>query len=115
MRRGGALACAAIGGCVTRAGFNANGQRHVFNRRHQIARNIHRQGLEWRDINRVQAFARRSSQIQKRGQEASQSLAPAGGRHQQRVITARHRRQNIKLMRPRLPATRRKPAGKRFW
>jgi hypothetical protein len=31
------------------------------------------------------------------------------------VITARHRRQNIKLMRPRLPATRRKPAGKKFW
>ena len=115
MGRGGALACAAIGGCVTRAGFNANGQRHIGNRRHQIARNIHRQGLQGRDIQRVQPFARCCRQIQKCRQETGQSLAPAGGCHQQRVITARHRRQNIKLMRPRLPATRRKPSGKRFW
>jgi hypothetical protein len=31
------------------------------------------------------------------------------------MITARHRRQNIKLVRPRLPATRCKPPDKRFW
>ena len=115
MGRGGALACAAIGGCVTGAGFNANGQRHVFNRCHQIARNIHRQGLQGRYIKRVQAFARGGGQIQKRGQEASQSLAAARGRYQQRMIASHHRIQNIKLMRPRLPATRCKPAGKRFW
>jgi hypothetical protein len=31
------------------------------------------------------------------------------------VITARHGIQNSKLMRARLPTTRRKPTGKRFW
>ena len=63
----------------------------------------------------MQPFARRCRQFQKRWQEAGQSLAPAGGRHQQRVITACHRCQNIKLMRARLPATRGEPVGKRFW
>ena len=115
MRRGGALSRAAIGRRVTRAGFNANGQRHIANRRHQIARNIHRQGLERRDIKRMQPVTRRRRQIQQRWQKPGQRFPATCGGHQQRVIPNANRCQNIKLMRPRLPAARLEPTGKRFW
>ena len=115
MGRCGALPGAAIGGRIAGAGFNANGQCHAFNRRHQIARDIHRQRLERRDVERMQPFARRRGQIHQRRQKTGEGLAAARRRHQQRVISRCHGIQNIKLMRPRLPAARRKPAGKRFW
>jgi hypothetical protein len=58
VRRGMALALAARGGRIAGAGFHGDSQVHLSDRGVEIARHVHRQGLERRNIQRVQgAFA----------------------------------------------------------
>ena len=52
-----ALAQALSGRCIAGAGLDADRQRHLGDRRIEIACDIDRQGLEGRDIERVQAAA----------------------------------------------------------
>ena len=94
------LALAPRGGGVAGAGLHRHRQVHLGDRRFEIARHVHRQRLERRDVERVQAalagsFGPRprsgqigkAGQIDQAGQETGQGLAAAGGRHQQHAFT----------------------------
>ena len=115
VRRAFALALAAIDGGVAGAGLDGDGQAHLGHWRGQVARDVHSQGLERGNIERVQPLARVAREIHQRGQEPRQRLAPAGRRQQQDVFAPPGRAQERHLVRPRRPATRGEPAGERFW
>ena len=117
-----ALALTARGGGVAGAGFHRYRQAHLRDRRFQIARHIHRQRLQGRDVKRVKGgFARapgprpRSGQIRKAGkidqagQKSRQGLAAAGRRHQQHAFSPCRMFGQSQLMGPRLQAARHKP------
>ncbi len=99
---------------VAGARLDRDGQRHLANRRFQIARDIDGQRLERRDIKRVNAAGARAvlGQFDEARQESGQRLAAAGGRDQQHALALRRVVQDGQLMRPRRPAARRKPVEK---
>ena len=107
VRRDMALALAPRQWRVAGAGFDAHIQRHLCHWRFQVAGDIHCQGLQRRDVERVQAgFADAFlfvGKVNQTGQETSQSLAAAGWRHQQHAVTAPgmvHQRQLVRAGRP---------------
>ena len=111
------LAGAARGRRVAGAGLELDRQPHLRHRHGQIARDVDRQRLERRDIERVDrscrlAFRRTAGEIGQARQEAGQRLAAAGRRDQQRVAPGARVRQQLKLMGMRVPAARLEPAGK---
>ena len=120
-----ALALALGGGRVAGAGFQLHGKPHLAHRNFQVARDVDRQRLQRRDVERVQALrtadrtpgrnepARRRCrfiQLHQRRQEAGQRLAAAGRRDQQRRAPCPGLGQQFELMRARRPAAAGKPA-----
>ena len=110
---------------VAGAGLNPHRQLHVGNRPFEIAGDIHRQRLQWRNVERVQATATHDTasgrycfrgfglgraEFHQCRQESRQRIACACRRDQQRRAVAVRFRHQIKLMRARRPAPRRKPA-----
>ena len=114
LRRRGALPGAAIGGGVAGPRLDADGQAHLLHRGGQVARDIHRQRLERRDIQRVQPVLRGRVQVDQARQEAGQRLAAAGRRNQQRARAVPRGIDQRKLMGAGLPAAAGEPGGKRF-
>ena len=69
---------------VAGARLQPDRQTHVRYRRFQVAFDVDRQRLQWRDVERVQPLARRAAgQIDQAGQKAGQRLAAAGRRDQE--------------------------------
>lgn len=104
---------------VAGAGLNPHRQLHVGNRPFEIAGDIHRQRLQWRNVERVQATATHDTasgrycfrgfglgraEFHQCRQESRQRLACACRRDQQRRAVAVRFRHQIKLMRARRPA-----------
>ncbi len=113
-----ALALAARGGRVAGARFDAHRQVHVDDGRFEIARDVDRERLQRRDVERVHAgraiAPARAGQIDEAGQEARQRLARAGGRDEQRALPVAGQRQQVELMTARAPAARGEPACESF-
>ncbi len=106
---------AALAG-VARAALGDDLQPHLADRGHQIALDIHGQGLERRDVEGVDAgrgVARRAfGQFDQAGQEARQGLAATGGGDQQGAATRPRLGQHVQLMGARSPAARGEPVLK---
>ena len=114
LRRADPLARLAVAGGVAGAGLDADVEAHFLDRRDQVARDVDRQRLQRRHVERVQALGRRLDQFGQRRQEAGQRLARAGRRDQQGVIACAALRQHLQLMPPRSPPARREPVGQRL-
>ena len=63
--------------------FHADIETHLADRVFEIARNVDRQRLERRHIERMQALSATVLELAERRQEARQGLAAAGGRDQE--------------------------------
>ncbi len=122
-----ALPLALGGGRVAGAGFQPHSQPHLAHRDFQVARDVDRQSLQRRDIERVQALraayraagrdqpARRRSrliQLHQRRQEAGQRLAAAGRRDQQHRAPALRLGQQFELMRRAAPSRGRQTSAR---
>src|SRR5690606_16330426 len=112
-----ALVCGRIAGSC----LDGNVELHLFDRLAEIALDVDRQRLERRNVERVDAsicLARLTfcalRQLSQRRQETSQRLARASRGDQQHRLSISRLFQKSKLVRARRPATRRKPARKRF-
>ncbi len=113
IRRIGFLALAFVGRGIAGARLNANIEVHFPDRCFEVSRNVDRQRLQGRDIQRVQSPARGTlCQLHKRRQKSRQRLAAAGRRNQQGRTPGRHGFQHLKLMAAGLPATSGEPIGK---
>ena len=71
--------------CVAGAGFHPDRQVHFLDGRFHIARHIHGQSFQRRDIERVQPLLGSRGEIDERGQKSRQRLAGAGRGDQQHV------------------------------
>ena len=110
-----ALAPALVGRRVAAAGGDRDRQMQLVHGCGQVARDVGRQRLERRDVERVQPGAvRMVVQVDQARQKARQRLAATGRRNQQRALPGPRRLQHGELMRPRRPATGGEPAGKGF-
>jgi len=103
---------------IARAVLDRDRQPHFGNGLHQVALDIDRKRLQRRNVERMNAGEGRTGRdlaapgdIRQRRQEAGERLAGAGGRNQQRAFTRFGAGQQFQLMRTRLPALFRKPAG----
>ena len=103
---------------VAGAGFHRDRQAHFRDRLHQVALDIDGERLERRDVKRVNAGkgrARRDlpamGEVGQRRQEAGERLARAGRRDQQQALAGMGAGEQLDLVRARLPALVRKPAG----
>ena len=111
------LALAARRRGVAGAGFDAHGQTHLGHRRFQIARHVHRQRLQRRDVERVERarlFRRgcagrgRPSSI-RLGRKPASVLPPPVGATSSTDSPGQPMRHQAQLMRPRRPAARGEP------
>src|SRR5262245_11701024 len=139
MRRVASLPLAPGGRRVAVAGLYPDRQRHLGDRRFEVARDVDRQRLERRDIERVQpALAAKVAaggdelaglrlprgtsawaangfvELHQARQEARQRLAGAGRRDQQHRAAGTRLGEQLELVLAWRPAAARKPAGKRF-
>ncbi len=112
------LAGAAVLRRVAGARLGADLQAHLRHRRVEIARDVDRQRLQRRDVERVQVGAglarlrsRPGGKLDQRRQEACQRFAGAGRRDQQRRLPFPCEAHHIELVRMRLPALAGEPAG----
>ena len=128
VRRIAALALALRGRRVAGARLDADRQLHLGDRRFEVARDVDRERLQRRDVERVQAlraadaaaggdelcrgFVRRVRTARPARQKAGERLAAAGRRDQQRRAAGARLRQQFELMRARRPAALREPARK---
>ncbi len=104
---------------VASAGLDADLEAHLGDRHEEIARDVDGECLQRRDIQRAQSgtACRSPSCSVRRNQareETGQRLAGAGRRNQQRGAPCRGLCEQGKLVRTRLPAFRREPAGERL-
>ena len=113
---------------VAGARLEPDRQSHLGDRALEVARDVDRERLEWRDVEGVQAaraadataggdeflayWRRRgaAAQLHQRRQKPRQRLAGAGRRDQQRGTARARKPQQFELMRARRPAARGKPA-----
>ncbi len=109
-RRRKLLPLALVGGRIAGARLDLDTERHLGNRRLQIALDVDGQRLQRRNVERVDAApclarlaARTLRQFHQRRQETRQRLARAGGSDQQHRFAALDAGQQFKLMRARLP------------
>ncbi len=105
VRRALALAAALVRRRVAGARLGAHRQRHLGDRRHQVALDVDRQRLERRDVERVELLGGLRGQRDQAGQEAGERLAAAGRRDQQRRAAGMRRLEEGELMGVGLPAT----------
>ena len=98
---------------VAGAGFNRDGQGHLGHRCLEVAGDVDGQGLQWRNVKRVDAAALfpLSADLDQAGEKSGQRLAAAGGRNQQHALALFGMRQHGQLMATRAPAAGGKPAG----
>ena len=104
---------------VAGAGLDADGEAHLGDRRDEIARDVDGERLERRDVERAQSGAARRALTRamrrdEARQETGERLAGTGRRDQQRRAPRGSLREQGQLMRARLPAFRREPAGERL-
>ncbi|ONF48125.1 hypothetical protein RSM1_14890 [Methylobacterium radiotolerans] len=118
VRRPADLAGALVGRRVTGAGLDAHRQRHLGDRRVEVAGNVHRQRLQGRDVEGVEArrllLRPALGEVDETRQEAGQRLAGPGRRHQQRRAAGAGDPQEIELVRPGRPAAAREPGAESF-
>ncbi len=101
--------------CVAGAGFHADRKTHFVDRRRQVARDVHRQGLQRRDVEGVQPVARRVvgwralGQLHQARQEPCQGLAAAGGGDEHGMATLAGLLQHVQLVPARPPAATLEP------
>ncbi len=109
------LALAARSGRVAGAGFDADIEAHFGCGRFEISRDVHRQGFQRRDIERVNgagaASGMHGTEFDQAGQETRQCLAAAGGGDQENAFATSRMLDQGKLVRARRPAFRREPFG----
>ena len=84
LRRVHPLARPLRGAGVAAAVLDADREPHLGHGSREVAPDVRGQRLQRRDVERVQPRRRRRPQLDQRGQEPRQRLAPAGRRHQQR-------------------------------
>ncbi len=100
---------------VARAALHADRQAHLGDRLHQVARHVHRQGLERGDVEgvhpaRFDVVARRPlGQFDQARQEPGERLAPARRRDQEDVLPRLGALDHLQLMAPRTPAAPMEP------
>jgi hypothetical protein len=101
---------------IARAGLDADGEAHRVDRLRQVAGDIGRERLERADIEGVnagqgRALGRRRAarKVDEAGQKAGERLAATRGRDEEHMFPRPERRQNIELVRARMPAARREP------
>ncbi len=105
---------------IAGAGFDADRQAHLGDRRLEIAGDVDRKGLQRRDVEGVQAAPLAGPQgaalrqLRQGRQEAGQRLAGAGRRDEERGATGPGLGEEVELMRPRLPAAAFEPAQERL-
>ena len=91
---------------VARARRVRDGQRHLGQRRLEVAADVGREGLERRDVERVQPLTTAApAQLDEARQEARERLAAARGRYQQRVSALSRHLEHARLMLSELPPT----------
>ena len=112
---------ALVRGRVAGAGLDADREVHPVDRRIEVARDVDGERLQGGDVQRVERPARalgagraRVRQLDQGGQEARERLARARRRHQERRAPRLHGREQVELMRARLPAPGREPGVEGF-
>lgn len=112
-----------VRGRVAGAGLDADVEADPGDGSLQVAGNVHRQRLQRRDIERMDALpragraglaARALRQGDEAGQEAGQRLAGAGRGDQEHRVPRARGLQQLELMRARAPAAAFEPAGETF-
>ena len=111
MRRIVALALAPSRGRIAGAGLYLDLELHFGNGVDQVAGDVDGQGLERRNVQRVQPVHRMRDQILQRRQEAGQGLARAGGGDQQCRCAGVPAVEHIELVLSHAPALGREPGG----
>jgi hypothetical protein len=97
---------------VARARLDPDGQFHFGDRDLDIARHVHGERLQGRDIERVQRAGIALGQRHEARQEARERLAPARGRDEERRTALPRLVHERELVRARAPAPRREPGAK---
>ncbi len=98
---------------VAGAGLDPHVEAHLGHRPLEVARDVDRERLERRDVERVQVAPEvrpRIGELHQRRQEARKRLAGAGRRDQQRRAPGPRAGEQLELMRARRPAAGREPA-----
>ncbi len=114
-----ALALAAADRGVAGARLGADRKPHLLDRRRHVARDVDGQRLQRRDVERVQAGAlvvgtRAAREAHEARQEAGERLAGPGRRDEQCGAALGTGGEQRQLVRPRRPAARGEPLGKRL-
>jgi hypothetical protein len=111
LRRPHPLARLAVGGRVAGARLDPDRQRHLGDRRQEVALHVDRERLQRRDVERVQPLAGVLDQLGQRRQEPRQRLARPGRRDQQRAPPGARRSEHFELVPAHDPALAGEPAG----